>query len=44
VYLQFCPMANGGKGASWLSKDEEIRNPYFGSRMLKCGRIKETIK
>jgi hypothetical protein len=44
VYLQFCPMANGGKGASWLSKGEEIRNPYFGSRMLKCGRIKETIK
>ena len=23
---------------SWLQKDEDTRNPYFGSSMLKCGR------
>ncbi len=44
TYYQFCPMANGGKGANWLSKDETIKNPYYGSQMLSCGRIVETIK
>jgi len=40
VYQQFCPMTNGGKGGYWLSESEEIKNPYFGEQMLKCG---ETI-
>ena len=44
VYKQFCPMAFNNKGGYWLSKDEEIRNPYYGNKMLKCGRISETIK
>jgi hypothetical protein len=44
VYLEFCPMANGNKGANWLSNEQEIRNPYFGDMMLKCGSVKETIK
>ncbi|MFT4674108.1 MAG: hypothetical protein ACI9R6_001009, partial [Saprospiraceae bacterium] len=26
-------------GGYWLSNSKEIRNPYFGSKMLKCGRI-----
>lgn len=43
VYYQFCPMANGGKGANWLSKDEVIKNPYYGSQMLSCGSTVETI-
>lgn len=34
-----CPMALEGKGGYWLQKGEEIRNPYFGSAMLKCGSI-----
>ena len=44
IYYQFCPMANDGKGANWLSKDKEIKNPYYGSKMLSCGRNVETIE
>ncbi len=43
VYLEYCPMANGNTGAYWLSNQKEIRNPYFGDKMLKCGSVKETI-
>ncbi|MFD1550725.1 efflux RND transporter periplasmic adaptor subunit [Putridiphycobacter roseus] len=42
-YVQFCPMAGNDKGAYWLSKEAEIKNPYFGDEMLTCGSIKETI-
>lgn len=44
VYKQFCPMAFEGKGAYWLSSSEEIRNPYYGDKMLKCGSVRDTIK
>ncbi|MDZ4716035.1 MAG: DUF3347 domain-containing protein [Cytophagales bacterium] len=43
LYLEFCPMANGNAGAYWLSNEKEIRNPYFGDKMLRCGSVKETI-
>jgi len=43
VYYQFCPMANDGKGANWLSKEKAVRNPYYGSMMLSCGKTVETI-
>ena len=42
-YVQFCPMAAEGKGASWLSDKREVRNPYYGDKMLKCGSVKEEI-
>ncbi len=44
VYWQFCPMAFNNKGAYWLSKSEEVRNPYFGEKMMKCGSTKEVIE
>ena len=44
VYRQFCPMANDGKGAYWLSKDNKVKNPYYGKSMLTCGSVKETLK
>lgn len=44
VYYQFCPMANEGKGANWLSKENAVKNPYYGTKMLKCGEVVETIK
>ena len=44
IYYQFCPMYNDGKGANWLSKQEAIKNPYYGSMMLSCGKTVETIK
>ncbi|AXT52528.1 efflux RND transporter periplasmic adaptor subunit [Aquimarina sp. BL5] len=43
IYIQKCPMANSNKGAIWLSKEEEIRNPYFGDQMLTCGSVIETL-
>lgn len=44
IYVQHCPMANNNKGADWLSKEKEIKNPYFGSSMLKCGEVTKEIK
>jgi Cu(I)/Ag(I) efflux system membrane fusion protein len=43
LYVLKCPMAFEGKGATWLQKDKDTRNPYLGSSMLKCGEIIETI-
>jgi len=42
-YEQYCPMANDGNGAYWLSKEETIQNPYYGEKMLKCGEVKNLI-
>lgn len=44
TYLQHCPMYNDGKGADWLSKENIVKNPYYGSQMLTCGKVVETIK
>lgn len=44
IYKQFCPMAFDGKGGVWLSASQEIRNPYYGDKMLKCGSVRDTIK
>ncbi len=44
VYYQFCPMANDGKGANWLSKEKAVKNPYYGNEMLTCGKVVEVIK
>lgn len=44
VYLQHCPMYNDGKGADWLSKESAVKNPYYGSSMLTCGKTTETIR
>lgn len=43
IYQDYCPMANNNKGANWLSEVKEIKNPYFGSKMLKCGSVKKQI-
>lgn len=44
VYVEYCPMAMNDKGASWLSNEKDIKNPYYGESMLTCGEVKETIK
>ena len=43
-YVQFCPMANNNQGADWISVQENIQNPYFGDKMMKCGSVKRTLK
>ncbi|MGC1514914.1 MAG: DUF3347 domain-containing protein [Maribacter sp.] len=43
LYKQFCPMAFEGNGGYWISNSDEIRNPYYGDKMLKCGKVVEEI-
>ncbi len=43
AYQQYCPMAFNDKGAYWLSDEEEIKNPYFGKKMLECGVVKDSL-
>jgi hypothetical protein len=43
LYKQYCPMAKNNEGAFWLSASDQIRNPYFGDKMLKCGSVEEEI-
>ncbi len=44
LFIQYCPMAFNDKGANWISNYSEIRNPYFGDMMLKCGETHDTIQ
>jgi hypothetical protein len=39
VYVQHCPMAFNNQGGSWLSREEQIANPYLPATMLRCGRV-----
>ena len=41
LYEQYCPMYE--KGSAWLSMNEEVRNPYYGGKMLKCGKVQREI-
>ena len=43
AYRQYCPMAFNDKGAYWLSDNPEIRNPYFGKKMLECGEVRDSL-
>lgn len=44
IYKMYCPMALNEKGANWFSPVAEVKNPYFGDKMLDCGEVKEIIK
>jgi Cu(I)/Ag(I) efflux system membrane fusion protein len=44
THLTYCPMAFNDQGAWWLQAEaEEIRNPYFGEVMLRCGAFEEQL-
>lgn len=43
LYHQYCPMYKGNTGGMWLSASEDVKNPLFGSSMLTCGRVEETL-
>ena len=40
LYKDYCPMVK----AIWLSETRPINNPYYGSKMLTCGSVQETIQ
>ena len=43
IYHEMCPMAFNDKGATWLSSESDIKNPYFGKKMLECGEVTDTL-
>ncbi len=43
LYRYRCTMAFDNQGADWLSREREVRNPYYGAAMLRCGELVETI-
>ncbi|WP_293954139.1 MULTISPECIES: DUF3347 domain-containing protein [unclassified Sphingobacterium] len=43
IYYQHCPMYDNGKGAQWLSKENAIKNPFYGAQMISCGSTVETL-
>lgn len=40
LYYQYCPM----KKAYWISTEPAIKNPYYGSQMLTCGKVSDQKK
>lgn len=43
VYYINCPMAFNDKGANWLNNTDDIKNPYFGRKMLTCGVVNDSL-
>lgn len=51
LYVQHCPMAFDDEiGANWLSREDEVVNPYLGkyhhkykAGMLHCGEVKDSF-
>lgn len=43
IYIYHCPMAFDNKGADWLQNKQGTENPYFGSKMFKCGTEEKTL-
>ena len=39
LYQDYCPMYNQGKDGYWISETKDVKNPYYGSEMLSCGRM-----
>ena len=37
VKIAYCPMVK----RSWLQKEDQIRNPYYGASMLTCGEFRK---
>jgi hypothetical protein len=51
IYHQYCPMAFGEDGASWISNTAAIMNPYLGKKhqkykdgMLHCGEVTDSLR
>ncbi|MCH8524476.1 MAG: efflux RND transporter periplasmic adaptor subunit [Balneolales bacterium] len=44
VYQQFCPMAFNDTGATWLAREQQIRNPYLPETMLGCGEVLQVLR
>ncbi|MGD8859236.1 MAG: efflux RND transporter periplasmic adaptor subunit [Myxococcales bacterium] len=38
-----CPMAFDSRGAGWVQRDGELKNPYYGAAMLGCGELRASF-
>ncbi len=45
IYELHCPMAFQGKGALWYQDSDQVRNPYYGAKMLTCAdRVEQIVR
>ncbi|MFD2512339.1 DUF3347 domain-containing protein [Pontibacter locisalis] len=44
LYVMYCPLVNERRGAYWLSKTNEVRNPYGADAFLECGEVKKILR
>lgn len=44
IYYDRCPMAFDNKGASWISENAVVQNPYLGTKMPDCGSVEQIIE
>jgi hypothetical protein len=42
LYHDHCPMYNDG--SMWLSETKDIKNPFYGDKMMTCGSVEEMMK
>lgn len=42
LYHDHCPMYK--EGSMWLSETKDIKNPYYGDKMMTCGSVEEMMK
>ena len=40
AYQQYCPMEK----AYWVSAEKAVKNPYYGKKMLTCGKVNATLE
>jgi len=43
LYRVHCPMAFDWDGADWIQTGDDVRNPYFGDEMYRCGTVEEEV-
>lgn len=42
LYHDHCPMYSDG--SMWLSETKDIKNPFYGDKMMNCGSVEEMFK
>ena len=43
LFELFCPMGENNRGGMWLSASDEIKNPYYESKMADNGKVMAVI-
>ena len=43
LFEAHCPMAFSNRGADWIQRGKQIRNPYFGASMYRCGDVTRSL-